>query len=95
MWHSHNFLLPCISVKEYFIIKARYIFNLNCLCFVDDELSTFLFAAYNFLPYYPYVALVRLYSSNFYLQMIHFAYQVKMWGMKKILWQLIKNMDRI
>ena len=48
-WHSHNFLLPCITVEEYFIISIAFIFNLYILCFVVDESSTFIIIVYNFL----------------------------------------------
>ena len=34
VWHSHNFLLPYITVEEYFIICLTFIFNLYFLCFV-------------------------------------------------------------
>ena len=26
-WHSHNFVLPCNTVEEYFIIKITFIFH--------------------------------------------------------------------
>ena len=48
VWHSHNFLLPCITV-EYFIISITFIFNLYFLCFVADELPDSVIIVYNFL----------------------------------------------
>ena len=38
VWHSHNFLLPCITVEKCFITSITFIFNLYFLCFVVDEL---------------------------------------------------------
>ena len=43
VWHSHNFLLPYITVEEYFIISIIFMFNLQFLCIVVDELFTFIF----------------------------------------------------
>ena len=48
VWHSHNFLLPCITVEEYFIISSALIFNLSFLCFGIDELPAFIIIVYNF-----------------------------------------------
>ena len=49
VWHSHNFLLPCITVEEYItIISITLIFNLYFLCFVVDELPAFKFNVNNF-----------------------------------------------
>ena len=48
VWHSHNFLLPCITVEENFIIIISFIFNLYFLCFVVDELPTFIVIVNNF-----------------------------------------------
>ena len=49
VWHSHNFLLPYITVEEYFIISIKFIFNLYFLCFVVDELPAFIIIDCNFL----------------------------------------------
>ena len=43
VWHSHNFLLPCITV-----ISITFIFKLYFPCFVDDELPAFIIAIYIF-----------------------------------------------
>ena len=50
VWHSHNFLLPYLIVKEYFINNITFIFNLFFLyiCFVVDELPAFIIIVYNF-----------------------------------------------
>ena len=37
VWHSQNFLIPCITVEEYFIISTTFIFILYFLYFVVDE----------------------------------------------------------
>ena len=42
VWHSQNFLLPYITIEEYFIIRIPFIFNLYFLCFVVDELPAFI-----------------------------------------------------
>ena len=42
VWHSHNFLLPYITVEEYFIMSITFIFKLYFLCFVVDELPAFI-----------------------------------------------------
>ena len=42
VWHSHNFLLPYITVEEYFINSITFIFNLYFICFVVDELPAFI-----------------------------------------------------
>ena len=42
VWYSHNFLLPCITVEEYFIISITITFNVYFLCFVSDELHAFI-----------------------------------------------------
>ena len=42
VWHSHNFLLPYITVEEYFIISITFIFNRYFLCFAVDELPAFI-----------------------------------------------------
>ena len=47
VWHSHIFILPCITVEENFIIGIAFIFNLYCLCFVVDELPAFIVIANN------------------------------------------------
>ena len=49
VWHSHNFILPCITVEEYFIISITFMFNPHFLCFVADELSALITIVYNFL----------------------------------------------
>ena len=36
VWHSHNFLLPYITLEVYFIICFTFIFNHYFLCFVVD-----------------------------------------------------------
>ena len=48
VWHSHNFLLPYITVEEYFIISITSIFNLYFICFAVDELPAFIIIVYNF-----------------------------------------------
>ena len=45
---SHKFLLPYITVEQYFIIFFTFIFNLYFLCFVDDELPAFINNVNNF-----------------------------------------------
>ena len=42
LWRSHNFLLPCITEEEYFIINTTLMFNLYFLCFVVDQLPAFI-----------------------------------------------------
>ena len=46
-WHSHNFLLPCITEEEYFIISTTFIFYLYFLYFVVEELPAFIIIVYN------------------------------------------------
>ena len=46
--HGKNFLLPYITVEEYFIICFTFIFNLYFLCFVVDELPAFIVILNNF-----------------------------------------------
>ena len=48
MWYSHNFLLPCITIEEYFIFSITFIFNLHIPCFVADELPASIIIVYNF-----------------------------------------------
>ena len=36
VWHSHNLLLPYITVGKYFIIGITFIFNFYFLGFVAD-----------------------------------------------------------
>ena len=48
VWYSHNFLLPCSAVEEYFIVSITFIFNLHFLCFVADELPASKIIVYNF-----------------------------------------------
>ena len=49
VFHSHNFLLPYITVEEYFIFGIAFKFNLYFLCFVVYELPAFIFIVNNFL----------------------------------------------
>ena len=49
VWHSHNFLLPYITVEEHFIICFTFIFNLYFQWFVVDELPAFIVTVNNFL----------------------------------------------
>ena len=46
VWHTHNFLLPYITVKECFIINNTFVFNLYFLCFAVDELPAFIIINY-------------------------------------------------
>ena len=48
VWPSHNFLLPYITVEEYFIVSITFIFNLYFLCFVVHELLAFIIIVCNF-----------------------------------------------
>ena len=48
VWHSHNFLLPYITIEEYFIISIAFIFNLYFICFVVDTLPAFTVIVNNF-----------------------------------------------
>ena len=66
VWYSHNFLLPCIAVEEFFINSSIFMFNLCFLCFVVGELPAFIIIGYNFWTKFPYFAIVWRYSSNFY-----------------------------
>ena len=50
VWHSHNFLLPNITVEQYFIVNITFIINLYFLCFVVHELPAFIRIVYTFLP---------------------------------------------
>ena len=56
VWHSHNFLLPYITVEEYFIISITFMFNLYFLYFVADELPASIIIVYNFLTLFPFFA---------------------------------------
>ena len=49
LWNSHNFLLPYITVEEYFIISIIFLFNLYSLWFVLDESVAFMIIVYNFV----------------------------------------------
>ena len=49
VWHSHNFILPCITVEEYFIISMAFIFNPYFLCFVVDEFPAIIINVHDFL----------------------------------------------
>ena len=46
--HSHIFLLPYITVEEYFIINITFIFNLYFPCLVVYELPAFTVIVNNF-----------------------------------------------
>ena len=48
VWHSHNFLLPCIIVEKYFINCITFIFNLYFISFVVNELPAFIIIIYSF-----------------------------------------------
>ena len=48
VWHSHNFLLPYITVEEYFINSIAFKFNLHFICFVVHELPGYIVIVYNF-----------------------------------------------
>ena len=45
--HSHNFLLPYIIVEKYFINSITFIFNFDFICFVVNELPSFIIIVYN------------------------------------------------
>ena len=66
LWHSHNFLLPYITVEEYFLISITFILNLYFLSFVADELPASIIIVYKSWTSFPYFAWVRLHLSNFY-----------------------------
>ena len=48
VWHSHIFLLPCITVEGYFNISITFIFDLYFLWFVADELHDSVIIVYIF-----------------------------------------------
>ena len=48
VWHSHNFLLPYITVEEYYIICFTFICNLYFQWLVVDELPAFIVTVNNF-----------------------------------------------
>ena len=48
VWDSHNFLLPYITVEEYFVISFTFIFNLYFIYFVVDKLPAFIVIVNNF-----------------------------------------------
>ena len=67
VWHSLNFLLPCITVGKYFIISITFIFNLYFLCFVVDEITSFMIMSIIFeLNYHilPEGGCIHLISNN-------------------------------
>ena len=80
MWHSHNFLLLFITIKEYFIISITFIFSIYFLCFVVGKLSVFKFIIFNFYLNFH----ILLHSSKFYILMIHSVSQIKLWGIKQL-----------
>ena len=47
--HSRNFLLPYITVEEYFSMGITFTFNLYFLCSAVDESPAFIIIVYNFL----------------------------------------------
>ena len=74
--HSHNFLLFCIAVEEYFVVSIAFIFNLYFLCFVQfNEFSPFAFIIifeliYHILPEFGYIHLI--FSNK---RLGHFSYR--------------------
>ena len=48
VFQSHNFLLPYIMLKEYFINSIAFIFKLYFICFIVDEFRDFIIIVYNF-----------------------------------------------
>ena len=47
-WHSQDFHLPCITIKENFIISPIFIFKIAFYVSQLSKLYTFLFILYNF-----------------------------------------------
>ena len=66
VWHSHNFLLPCVTVKGNFSISTTFIPKLYFVTFVDKWIIRFYIYYLKFFMSFPYYAWVWQHSPNFY-----------------------------
>ena len=86
MWHSNNFLLPCITVEEKFIISTAFkinrLFSTLCSWVVCLQLSVIFPLNFHIL------LSIRLNLTNFYqVNFLHsdaFCILVKMWKIKQL-----------